>query len=430
MKSKEELELENIKLNKKIDILMQAINQSRVIKQKFNESTKLLKQKDKELKELNRNLEAIVLESKNEKDYIQTVVESNNNAIIAINWNGKITTYNKKAQEIFGWTKEEMIGTQNLLNIVPDKYKNDYIKGLADYFKNGKLSGILDDANQLEALHKDGTVFPIRISIGSKFKSRDTIVIANISDITEEIRQKETLLRTEKMASMGDMIGNIAHQWRQPLSVISTASTGIIMQKQFGLLDEKELVNTCSTINNNAQYLSKTIDDFRNFIKGDSKKELFNLENEIDSFLHLVEGSIKNYHINIVLDLQKDIQIDGYENERTQCIINIFNNAKDILNEKKIENKLILISTSNVKDKAIIKIKDNAGGIPKDVLPKIFEPYFTTKHKSQGTGLGLHMSYNLIVDGMGGTIEAHNVCYEYNGQEYTGAEFVISLPMN
>jgi len=108
-------------------------------------------------------------------------------------------------------------------------------------------------------------------------------------------------------------------------------------------------------------------------------------------------------------------------------LINIFNNAKDILKEKNPKPKLIFITTSINGNSVVIKIKDNAGGIPKAVLPKIFEPYFTTKHKSQGTGLGLHMAYNLIVDGMGGTIEANNVEFRYKEEEHKGAEFIITL---
>ncbi len=250
--------------------------------------------------------------------------------------------------------------------------------------------------------------------------------------VTEEVeknkRVQEQLFKSEKMASMGEMIGNIAHQWRQPLSVISTAATGMQMQKEYGLLKDDEFNNFCDAINNNAQYLSKTIDDFKNFIKGDRIKTIFNLKSDIDSFLHLVEGSVKNHNINIVLDLQEDIEIDGYQNELIQCLINIFNNSKDVIKEKAEDNRLIFISTSTNEDKVIIKIKDNGGGIPKDIINKVFEPYFTTKHKSQGTGLGLHMTYNLIVDGMGGTIEVANQTYTYEDKEYIGAEFTIALP--
>ena len=263
-----------------------------------------------------------------------------------------------------------------------------------------------------------------------------TIFNGTIQDITlkfqkdKELQEKERLLRDQsKLASMGEMIGNIAHQWRQPLSVISTASTGMIVQKEYGMLDDTKFIETCEMINDNAQYLSKTIDDFRNFIQGDRTKKTFYLKDDINSFLHLVEGSIKTHNITIVPDIQQNIKINGYENELTQCLINIFNNAKDALKDNNTGKtiRLIFISTSQKKDKAIIKIKDNAGGIPEDILTKVFEPYFTTKHKSQGTGLGLHMTYNLIVDGMNGMIEVTNAEYIYNEKKYTGAEFVLTL---
>ncbi len=262
---------------------------------------------------------------------------------------------------------------------------------------------------------------------------------AQLQDINENLEQKivievekskiieKKLFQSEKMVSMGEMIGNIAHQWRQPLSVISTASTGMQMQKEYGILADDDFIKTCQMINKNAQYLSSTIDDFRNFIKGDRKKIIFSLTDDINSFLHLVEGSIKRHNINIVLNLQDDIKINGFPNELTQCFINIFTNAKDALKENKIEKKLIIISTMMKENSVVIKIKDNAQGIPSDILPKIFEPYFTTKHQSQGTGLGLHMTYNLIVDGMGGTIEANNKSYEYDGNNYSGAEFIIVI---
>jgi len=107
--------------------------------------------------------------------------------------------------------------------------------------------------------------------------------------------------------------------------------------------------------------------------------------------------------------------------------VSVDSTNKNIYNN---EDRLIFISTSTINDKAIIKIKDNGGGIPKDIIHKIFEPYFTTKHKSQGTGLGLHITYNLIVDGMGGTIEANNINYSYDNTNYTGAQFTITLPLS
>ncbi|MEA3513693.1 MAG: cache domain-containing protein [Campylobacterota bacterium] len=302
--------------------------------------------------------------------------------------------------------------SNNNYDFVLEKHSADEIGVLEDSFNNAKEK--INNLTQIQQeLNKN---LEIRIK----------------EEVEKNTQIQEQLFKSEKLASMGDMIGNIAHQWRQPLSVISTASTGIIMQKEYGILDETNLIDTCNKINDNAQYLSKTIDDFKNFIKGDRTKKLFSLKNDIDSFLHLVEGSIKNNNINVILDLQEDIKIDGYENELTQCLINIFNNAKDILKEKisNNEDRLIFIITSTNKNKAIIKIKDNGGGIPTDIINKVFDPYFTTKHQSKGTGLGLHMTYNLIVDGMNGTIEAHNVEFGYEDKEYAGAEFIISIPIS
>jgi signal transduction histidine kinase len=246
----------------------------------------------------------------------------------------------------------------------------------------------------------------------------------------EENRKKDLKLNEQsKLVSMGEMIGNIAHQWRQPLSVISTGITGMQLEKEYGLLTDEKFNKTCDVINSNAQYLSKTIDDFRNFVKGERIKKLFNLKNDIESFLHLVEGSIKNENINVILTLDENITIDGYENELTQCFINIFNNAKDALASQEDTNRLVFISTEQLNKQIIIKIKDNGGGILPEALTRVFEPYYTTKHQSQGTGLGLHMTYNLIVDGMGGTLDVYNREFEYDGYKQKGAEFIIKFPL-
>ncbi len=244
-------------------------------------------------------------------------------------------------------------------------------------------------------------------------------------------REKDKqLFKSEKMSSMGEMIGNIAHQWRQPLAAISSTTASISLKAQRNKLDNDTAMELSNRISKYSQHLSNTIDDFRNYIKGDRIKSVFSLSHTIDYFLSLMDSSIKNNYINVISDAEMNIVVNGYENELIQSLINIFNNAKDVLIEKNIEDKLIFISTIIIEDKAVIKIKDNASGIPTDVLPKIFEPYFTTNHQSQGTGLGLHMTYNLIVDGMDGTVGAHNVTYEYNGEEHAGAEFVITLPLN
>ncbi|MGB5867848.1 MAG: HAMP domain-containing sensor histidine kinase [Arcobacteraceae bacterium] len=228
------------------------------------------------------------------------------------------------------------------------------------------------------------------------------------------------------MASMGEMIGNIAHQWRQPLSVISVGATGMKMQKELNILTDKQFEETCDAINKNAQYLSKTIDDFKNFIKNDRDKIKFNLKENVESFLSLVNSSITHHQLKIVLDLDETIILNSYPNELTQCFMNLFSNAKDALSNIQGE-KYLFISTKINGTEITISFKDNAGGIDSKVIEKIFEPYFTTKHKSQGTGLGLSMTYKIIVEGMDGVITVHNSEYEYNHQKLKGAEFLIKL---
>ena len=245
---------------------------------------------------------------------------------------------------------------------------------------------------------------------------------------SQELHEKDQLIAQQsKMSALGEMIGNIAHQWRQPLSVISTGATGMLLQKEVGNLTDDDIDEACKAINKHSQFLSKTIDDFGNYIKGDRKKEIFSLSDDINDFLNFVEPDIDNNKLNIILELQDDIKIEGYPNELIQCFVNIFNNSKDVLIELDEDNRYIFISTMKENDNTIIKFKDNGGGINEDILLKIFEPYFTTKHKSRGTGLGLHMTYNLIVDGMNGTVNAQNVNYTYKGKNLKGLEFIIKI---
>ncbi|MEA3384681.1 MAG: ABC transporter substrate binding protein [Campylobacterota bacterium] len=243
-------------------------------------------------------------------------------------------------------------------------------------------------------------------------------------------KEKDTLIfQQTKMASMGEMIGNIAHQWRQPLSAISTGATGMKIQKEFGFLKDDDFYNTCDAINNNAQYLSKTIDDFKSYIKNDREKVNFFIKDTIENIQKLLDGTIKNHNIKLVLDIDEDISLNGYPNELIQCLINIINNAKDALKELEQENKYIFISAKKENDNLKIIVKDNANGIPENIISKVFEPYFTTKHQSKGTGLGLSITYNMITTGMSGNIDVKNISYVYNNINYKGAIFTITLKL-
>ncbi|MEA3499190.1 MAG: DUF3365 domain-containing protein [Campylobacterota bacterium] len=256
-----------------------------------------------------------------------------------------------------------------------------------------------------------------------------------IKEEVDKNREKDKqLFENIKMAQMGEMIGNIAHQWRQPLSFISTAASGVKLNYEFGILNEKDTLKYMDAIIEKTAFLSETINTFRDFIK--EKKEIKEviLQERIDNTLNIVGTSLKDKHIKLknFIDYDNPIKITMVVGELSQVIINIINNSKDILLEKEIcdksdpssyhEDAWIEISLKRTDTTAIITIEDNGGGIPNEIISKIFDPYFTTKHQSQGTGLGLHMSYQIVVESLKGKLYVKNTD--------NGAKFFIELPLS
>ena len=230
------------------------------------------------------------------------------------------------------------------------------------------------------------------------------------------------------MVSMGQMIENIAHQWRQPLSLITTSVSGLKIKKILGELDDDFFDKTLDSIMIKSQYLSNTIDDFRYFFKPQREKIDFYLENCCNKTIDLVHANFLEKDIKITCKVD-DIKVNGYETELIQVLINLLNNSKDALEsfELKDEAKLIFIDIFRINEKAIIQIKDNAGGIEEQILDKIFEPYFTTKHQTQGTGIGLYMCQEIINKHMNGSISITNTEFKYNHRVYKGTLAVIIL---
>jgi len=249
------------------------------------------------------------------------------------------------------------------------------------------------------------------------------------SEVKKNIQKEQLMFEQSKMVEMGEMIANIAHQWRQPLSIISTSATGIILHRELGNVDIEKENEILMSINDAAQYLSKTIDDFRDFIEGNTKKEEFNIKKLIDRTMTIIGATIKNNNIDLIIDFDESLHIYGSLNMLIQVIVNIINNAKDILVEKNLNNKLIFLKIYKKDSQIIIEILDNGGGIPLEIINKVFDAYFTTKHKSRGTGLGLNMAYNIVVNSFEGNLEVLNKTYNYNDNQYTGANFIISIPM-
>ncbi|MGB5792786.1 ATP-binding protein [Poseidonibacter sp.] len=273
--------------------------------------------------------------------------------------------------------------------------------------------------------------FPALIKIKDTTINDKNFKILTVIDISELKAKDKLISEQSKMAAMGEMIGNIAHQWRQPLSTISTAASGIKFQKELNILTDNMFSEAIDGIVRNAKHLSQTIEDFKEFIKGDKKKVLFNVKTNINKNLSILEGMIKNESIKVVVNIPEYIEIMSYPNELTQAFLNIINNAKDALvqNKHKDDLRLIIIDVKSENKSITIKVTDNAGGIQKKIIHNIFEPYFTTKHKNQGTGLGLYMTHQLVNKNMHGKISAKNTNFTYDNTNYYGASFKITLPI-
>ena len=252
--------------------------------------------------------------------------------------------------------------------------------------------------------------------------------------IEEEIKKNDEknriLVQQSRMASMGEMLENIAHQWRQPLSTISVCASGMEVKKEIGVLDDDDFYKSINHIKQATNYLSNTIDDFRNFFSKDKVIAKINIEHLIDKSLELVAPTFDKHKIICIKQINA-IEFLSLENELIQVIMNILVNAKDALKDNvSLENERYILIDIKVENKnLVIRIKDNANGISEDIIDKIFEPYFTTKHKSKGTGIGLYMSKLLIEKHLKGHISVDNVKFKIENKSFQGAQFKISLPL-
>ena len=246
-------------------------------------------------------------------------------------------------------------------------------------------------------------------------------------DLKERIQKQQLeLVEQSKMAALGEMIGNIAHQWRQPLSVISTCASGMKLNVDLGLDDKEALFKGFDSIVQSASELSQTIESFRNSSYQDTLVE-FELSELIEKCISSQNYLLEENKIEVLRDFDDSIKLVNLANSLKQAISNIIKNAKEALDKVDYE-KFIFVKTFIKDDSIHISIKDNAGGIPTENISKIYEPYFTTKHQAHGIGLGLNITYKIIHDSMCGKIKTTNSKYDYNDKTYEGAHFLIILP--
>ena len=247
-------------------------------------------------------------------------------------------------------------------------------------------------------------------------------------------RQKDQIMfRQSRLASMGEMIGNIAHQWRQPLNALVLVIQSFQMKRLAGMeLSDEFIDKQVSEGLALASLMSRTIDDFRNFFKPNKNEEIFNIKETVLYSIKLVKEYYAKSEIELYISCAQELQIKGYPNEFSQVIMNLFSNAKDALDERNIEEKCIEVLVTKEGDNAVVSVIDNGGGISEEVQDRMFEPYFTTKHKAAGTGIGLHMSKEIIEKQMRGSIGSTTLSYTFkNGKKYDNcAVITIVVPLD
>ena len=241
-----------------------------------------------------------------------------------------------------------------------------------------------------------------------------------VKEEVEKNRKKDKqLLQQSRLAQMGEMISMIAHQWRQPLTAISSTANTLTLDIIMDNYNKEFFQEQVDNIANYSQHLSLTIDDFRNFFKNNKEKQDITLEEIVKSTLSIIKTSLDNKQISLITDFNCHKNINTYPNELKQVVLNLIKNAEDVLIEKNIENPQIKIKTYAKNDKCYLIVEDNAGGIPKNIIDKIFDPYFSTKKAKDGTGLGLYMSKTIVQEHCQGLLNVENTKF--------GAVFKIEL---
>lgn len=397
---------------------------TQLISLSIEKNNKSIKQK-KTLKDINQKTKTLTNYQKN----LLALFEKSNAVLFKWRNDPKWTVedVSSSIQQLTGFSVDDFClkGINYSSRIHPDDYLSvrsevEYlIENNLDYFKHKPYRIVTKDNEEKWVL--DHTVTQ------KDQNNNITHFVGYITDITEQKKQQDIIFQQSKMASLGEMIGNISHQWRQPLSAITSCATGLKIQKEYDVLSDEIFYKACDSINENTQFLSKTIDDFRNFILSNQEKIKFNLSDVLKSFLNLITPSLKNHEIKVITEFDNEIVLMGSPNELKQSLMNLFSNAKDAFKDEK--TKVIFIKTYTKNKYAYLEFKDNGGGVEPSIKEKIFEPYYTTKHQSQGTGIGLSMTYNLITQSLEGKIDVENEEFEYDNKLYKGAVFTITLPL-
>ena len=341
------------------------------------------------------------------------------------NLQGKIIDVSEAFCTISGFSRQELIGKNHNIVRHPDMPKSAF-KELWEQIKDekpwkGKVKNLKKDGNSywvyanIEPLRNSKGIIDSYISIRVDITETELLLEKVKAEEIKNKTQEKMMQQQHRLAQMGEMISMIAHQWRQPLSAISATSGVLSIKAKMNRLDMQTVTELSDKITGFSQHLSSTIDDFRNFFKADQVKQNTDYKKIIDSVMRIVEISLQEKKIELILHVENLVEFLANENELKQVLLNLIKNSEDALLETNTQNPKIIIT---IQDKTIT-ISDNAGGIPQEIIDKIFEPYFSTKIKKDGTGLGLYMSKIIVEEHCAGKLQVFN--------ENNGAKFTITI---
>ena len=357
---------------------------------------------------------------------------------------GRITLVNPALCQMLGWREDELLGKDAHLLFHHHAKDGSLLAGETCPIMQAIERGENYQSEEQCYLHKDGTPIPVSIlstpivregevagavvafqDISWRKKAEQQLIRFNetlsqrvAEEVARNMEHERMLIQQSRLAAMGEMVGNIAHQWRQPLNALGLLLANLKDAYDFGELDDETMDRSVDTGNRLIQKMSSTIDDFRNFFKPNKEKLAFRLEDAVRDTLELIGPSLRSHAIEVSVEGDSGGPIFGYPNEFSQVLLNVLGNARDAILERHAQPGRIGIVLGHDERNAWACIRDNGGGIPADVLPRVFEPYFSTKEK--GTGIGLYMSKTIMEEHMGGTIEAANA--------EDGAVFTLRCP--
>jgi flavorubredoxin len=319
-------------------------------------------------------------------------------------------TYFEKAKQFH----QEYMPSKDIFNYALGKIENLDITLIAPQH------GSIIEKKYISKLIKDMKNLDCGLYIEEKYNRELIDTIKELQEKERTLKERDMLLfEQSKRAEIGEMIGNIAHQWRQPLAIVN-ATVGILKEKNSAdILGKDEIADKLEKMEKRIIYMSDTIEDFMNYYSPDKEKSWFAVSKAVQNALDIVNILPDNKRVEINLLLNSDYKIYGIMNEFVQVIVSILSNINDLIVSRNLERVRVTVSAYKNDEFTVLSITDNCGGIDEKILPKIFDPYFTTKHKSMGTGLGLHIAKMIIEDNMNGILMAKNS----NG----GAEFIIKI---